>query len=69
MHDFTQSGHLSEPEPGQFQLHFGSTTYRATNNGTALGVLLFGLRPEGLTFSTTTDPTWFMFDVQHATYI
>lgn len=52
MHDFTQCGHLSEPEPGQFQLHFGSTTYRPTENATALGVLLFGLRPGGMTFNT-----------------
>ena len=69
MHNFTQSGHLSELLPGHFQLQFGSTTYRPTANATALGVLLFGLRPEGMTFNTSTDPSMFMFEVQQAAYI
>ena len=69
MHNFTQSGHLSEPQPGFFQLQFGSTTYKSTDNAAALGVLLFGLRPASMTFSTTTDPSTFMFIAQHAAYI
>lgn len=69
MHDFTQRGHLSEPQPGFFQLRLGSTTYRPTDDATAFGVLLFGLRPEGMTFNTSTDPSAFMFLAQHAAYI
>ena len=60
---------LCEPTKGSYQLFFKGIGYKPTDNPTAAGVLLFGLRPRGIKFKCKSNPESFIFLAQHAAYI
>jgi hypothetical protein len=53
----------------RYAITFRGVQYRDTTNETALGVLLFGLRPAGFNFHCKSDPSAVMHLAQHAAYI
>ena len=57
---FTQTGRLLETNPGNYQLTFAGATYRPTGSVTALGMLLFGLRPSVVYFDAEQNPVKFL---------
>lgn len=69
MEHFTDDVLMRETEYGTYQLVFKGVSYRPTDNPTAAGVLLFGLRPKGIRFECKTNPQVFMFHAQHAAHI
>jgi len=69
MKHFKEDVLLSETENGTYQFQFKGVKYRPTDNPTAAGVLLFGLRPKGIRFHCKTNPESFMFLAQHAGHI
>ena len=60
---------LCEPTNGSYQLFFKGVGYRPTDNPTAAGVLLFGLRPRGIKFKCKSNPEGFIFLAQQAAHI
>lgn len=69
MEHYTEDVTLSEPELGSYQLAFKGVVYRPTVNPTAVGVLLFGLRPRGIKFACKTNPEMFIYQAQRAAHI
>ena len=69
MKHFKEDVLLSETENGTYHLVFKGVKYRPTDNPTAAGVLLFGLRPRGIRFKCNTNPQTFMFLAQQAAHI
>jgi hypothetical protein len=69
MEHFKDDVLLSDPEHGTYQLVFKGVSYRPTDNPTAAGVLLFGLRPKGIKFTCKRSPEKFMSLAQHAAHI
>lgn len=69
MEHFKEDVLLSETEDGTYQLAFKGVRYKPTDNPTAAGVLLFGLRPKGIKFRCKGSPETFMFLAQHAAHI
>lgn len=69
MEHYTEDVLLSEPKPGAYQLKFKGICYKPTNNPTAVGVLLFGLRPKGIRFQCNSNPGTFMLLAHHAAHI
>jgi hypothetical protein len=57
---FIQTGRLLEANPGKYQLTFAGVTYRPTGSVTALGMLLFGLRPSVVYFDAEQNPVKFL---------
>ena len=60
---------LTEPTDDMFAISFRGINYLPTDNATALGVLLFGLRPAGINFKCKSDMAVPMHLAQHAAYI
>jgi hypothetical protein len=60
---------LCEPSPGTYQLFFKGVSYCPTDNPTAAGVLLFGLRPRGIKFKCIGNPEAFMVAAQQAAHV
>jgi hypothetical protein len=69
MEHFKDDALLSETENGTYQLVFKGVSYRPTDNPTAAGVLLFGLRPKGIKFRSKHSPEIFMSLAQHAAHV
>jgi hypothetical protein len=69
MKHFKEDVLLSETENGTYQLVFNGVRYRPTDNPTAAGVLLFGLRPKGIKFRCKRSPENFMSQAHHAAHI
>lgn len=66
MEHYTENVTLSEPERGSYELVFKGVVYKRTANPTAVGVLLFGLRPRGIRFVCKTNPEMFIYQAQRA---
>ena len=66
---YAEEAFLIESEPGSYSISFRGVNYIASNDLTALGVLLFGLRPAGFNFRCIGDPTLSMHQMQQAAYI
>ena len=66
---YKEEAFLIETTPGHYAIKFRGVQYRDSTSETALGVLLFGLRPSGFNFRCTTDPAVTMHLMQHAAYI
>lgn len=66
---YSEDAFLIENETDAYSIHFRGVKYTATQNVTALGVLLFGLRPAGFNFRCKNDPAIAMQLMQHAAYI
>nr|WP_315232436.1 hypothetical protein [uncultured Albidiferax sp.] len=60
---------LIETTPRRFAIKFRGVQYPESINDTALGVLLFGLRPSGFNFRCINDPAAAMHLMQHVAYI
>jgi hypothetical protein len=60
---------LIETDPDRYSLWFRGVTYNSTLDVTALGVLLFGLRPSGLNILCIGDPSVAMHLTRHAAHI
>jgi hypothetical protein len=61
---------MTESSAGSFQLSFKGVDYLPTDNATAAGVLLFGLRPRGVRFVVQGSATdMFEYFALHAAYI
>ncbi len=60
---------LCEPTKGSYQLFFKGIGYKPTDNPTAAGVLLFGLRPRGIKFKCKSNPECFISLAQGAAYM
>ena len=69
MKHFKEDVLLRETENGTYQLTFKGVSYRPTDNPTAAGALLFGLRPKGIRFGCKRSPEKFMPLAQHAAHI
>ena len=59
---------LIETTPGHYVIKFRGVQYRDSANDTALGVLMFGLRPSGFNVRCSTDPAAAMHWMEHAAY-
>lgn len=66
---YLEDAFLVEITAGHYAIKFRGVQYRDTHNETALGVLLFGLRPSGFNFCCINDSTTVMHLMQHAAYI
>ena len=66
---FTQDAAIKEISPRRFQVHFNDVVYGPTNNLTAIGTLLFGLRPRGIAYDFLGKATTTMWLIQRAAYI
>ncbi|OOG58062.1 hypothetical protein [Polaromonas sp. C04] len=62
---FTKKATLTTPEPDKFQVEFNGVRYKPTDDARAVGVLLFGLRPKGISFECNRDPSVFLYFAQH----
>jgi hypothetical protein len=65
---FTDDVTLTGGVGGLFQIEFKGVRYQPTDDTTAAGVLLFGLRPKGIRFSCAQDPEPFMQGAAAAGY-
>lgn len=66
---YKEEAFLIETEPGSYSIFFRGISYLPSNNLTALGVPLFGLRPCGFNFRCIGDPTVSMHLMQHAAQV
>ena len=66
---YAEEAFFVETEPDMYAIKFRGVQYAATKNLTALGVLLFGLRPAGFNFRCIHDPESAVHLAQHAAYI
>ena len=66
---FTHDVTIQEISRNQYQVIFKGVTYGPTRNLTAIGVLLFGLRPQGVRYDFMAAPNTTMWLIQHAAHI
>lgn len=66
---YKEEAFLIEITSGHYAIKFRGVQYHDTTNETALGVLLFGLRPSGFNFRCIHDSAGGMHWMQHAAYI
>jgi hypothetical protein len=66
---YKEEAFLVETEPDRYAILFRGIDYKFTDDVTALGVLLFGLRPAGFNFRCIGDPCVAMHLMQHAAHI
>lgn len=66
---YKEEAFLIEPEQGRYAYSFRGVNFLATSDLTALGVLLFGLRPCGFNFRCVEDPRVAMHLMQHAAQV
>lgn len=66
---YKEEAFLIETTPRHYAIKFRGVQYRDSTSETALGVLLFGLRPSGFNFRCINDPAATMHLMQHSAYI
>lgn len=66
---YKEEAFLVETEPDRYAILFRGIAYKSTDDVTALGVLLFGLRPAGFNFRCIGDPSVALHLMQHAAHI
>jgi hypothetical protein len=66
---YAEEAFLIENEPGSYSISFRGINYLASNDLTALGALLFGLRPCGFNFRCQRDPSVPMHQMHQTAHI